>query len=364
MRAARRRVIITLAVSGVALAAAVALFVGYYGYRGPVSDHFDGSHFYNAEPGDHTFSDMIKWMWEMKTVDWPEWVDDPKQPAPPARVSDGRLRVTYINHATVLLQTDGLNILTDPIWSRRAGPFGWLGPARVRAPGIPIDGLPPIDYILISHDHWDHLDLPTLETIVTRDHPTILTGLGVKSLLPDEVAQNAVELDWWQSTSPSNGGMVFTFVPARHQSGRWPLVENKTLWGGFIIESPSGDQVYYAGDTGYGSFLESIHARFNRIRLAVVPIGNYEKRWIMKSQHMNPDDAVPAHVLLRAGQSMGMHYATFAEHPEQTIDAHERDLAAALSEHSVQASEFWILKFGEGRDVPPLGAARQPESLH
>jgi L-ascorbate metabolism protein UlaG (beta-lactamase superfamily) len=353
MKISARRMLVGLLFAIVAMVVAVMAFVAGYGYDGPVSDHFDGSCFYSAETGDHTFSDMVRWMWEMETVDWPQWVDDPKQPAPIARVGDGELRVTYVNHATMLIQIDGLNILTDPIWSNSAGPFGWLGPARVRAPGVEFDSLPRIDYVLISHDHWDHLDLPTLETIVARDHPKIITGLGVKPLLPEEGMEKAVELDWWQSHWAFDKLVCFTFVPARHQSGRWPFVGNKTLWGGFVIEGRSGDQVYFAGDTGYGAFLDTIHERFNRVRLAILPIGNYEKRWIMKSQHMNPDDAVQAHLLLGATRSVGMHYATFAEHPEQSIDAHERDLAAALTSNQVPLSEFRVLAFGEGMSVPP-----------
>jgi L-ascorbate metabolism protein UlaG (beta-lactamase superfamily) len=354
-----KRTLLGLAIAMAAVAVALMIFVAGYGYNGPVSDHFDGSVFVNTEPGDHTFSDMIKWMWEMKTIDWPEWIDDPHQPAPVARIGDGELRVTYINHATMLIQMDSLNILTDPVWSSCPGPFGLIGPRRVRAPGIELDSLPPIDYVLISHDHWDHLDFPTLETIVTRDHPKIITGLGVKSLLPDIAAQDAVELDWWQTSQSSSTVVALTFVPARHQSGRWPLVGDKTLWGGFVIESSSGDQVYFAGDTGYGAFLDKIHERYNHIRLAILPIGNYEKRWIMKSQHMNPDDAVRAHLLLGAGQSVGLHFSTFAEHPEQSIDAHENDLEEALKTNQVPSSQFLILKFGEGRDVPPLVLSEQ-----
>ena len=166
-------------------------------YTGPISDHFDGERFYNEVP-DHTFGAMVKWLWEMKTTPWPEWVDDPVQPRPVERVGDGKLRVTYINHATVLIQMDGLNILTDPIWSDRAGPFSWLGTKRVRAPGVKMEDLPRIDVILISHDHYDHLDLPTLQTLYTRDHPLILAGLGIKPFLESNGLSPVIQLDWWQ----------------------------------------------------------------------------------------------------------------------------------------------------------------------
>jgi L-ascorbate metabolism protein UlaG (beta-lactamase superfamily) len=352
-RIRKRILLISLACACPVIALFVFISSAAYEYPGPPSDHFDGSCFFNPESGDHSFTDMLKWMWEMKTVSWPEWRDGPRQPPPVEGIADGRLRVTYINHATLLIQMDSVNILTDPMWSLRASPMNWIGPKRVRSPGVPIEDLPQIDYILISHDHYDHLDLPTLKTICERDHPTVLAGLGIKALLSDEGITRVVEMDWWQLHQPDVSQIAFTFVPARHGSGRWPFLENRTLWGGFVMESPSGDQVYYAGDTGFGAFIDSVHHRFTRIRLAIVPVGNYEKRWFMKNQHMNPDDAVKAHQLLDARQSIGVHFGTFAEHPEQTIDAHEQDLSTALKNNGVPPAQFWLLEFGEGRDVPP-----------
>lgn len=318
-------------------------------YTGPISDHFDGSQFFNKEP-DHTFADILKWLWEMDRVEWPKWVEDPNCPAPVACVKDGNLRVTYINHATLLIQMDGLNILTDPIWSERAGPVSWAGSKRVRAPGIKMEELPKIDIILISHDHYDHLDLPSLKRLVKDHQPVILAGLGVKELLNSVGVDNVIEMDWWQEFSSNPSDTKITFVPARHNSGRIPFHKNRTLWGGFVIQGSSG-KVYFAGDSAYGQFLHSIKERFNGFRLAIFPIGNYEKRWFMKTQHMNPEDAVLAHILLGVKQSVGMHFGTFLEHPEQTIDAHEKDLLEALKKHNLKRSDFWILGFGEGRDV-------------
>ena len=318
-------------------------------YHGSPSDHFDGSRFFNSEP-DHTFKDMVKWWLEMETVPWPKWIEDPKQPPPVDRVEKDCLRVTYINHATLLIQMNGLNILTDPIWSMRAGPIKWIGPKRVRAPGVKLSDLPPIDVVLISHDHYDHLDLQTLRKIIHRHEPIILAGLGVKALLEDRSIHNVVELDWWRSYESGTTDIRFTFVPARHQSGRLPFNRNRTLWGGFVIEGAIG-QVYFAGDTAFGDFIHAVRKRFRKIKLAILPIGSYEKRWFMKSQHMNPDDAVRTQIILGARQSMGCHYSTFAEHPEQTIDTHEINLADALERYGISPSRFWILKFGESREI-------------
>jgi len=318
-------------------------------YHGPVSDHFDGTRFFSEEH-DHTLIDMLKWLWGMKTVEWPEWINDPPQPKPIEYVNDGRVKVTYINHATILIQMDNFNILTDPIWSERASPVSWTGTKRIRVPGIKMEDLPSINLILISHDHYDHLDIPTLKELAKRDQPQILVGLGVKTILKSEGIALVHEMDWWQDYPIQSINMKITFVPTRHNSGRSLFGENRTLWGGFVLEGKSG-RVYFAGDTGYGQFLNALKERFSEFNLTIFPIGSYEKRWFMKTQHMNPDDAVKAHILLNSKQSVGIHYGTFLEHPEQTIDAHETDLQAALIKYNVLESEFWILQFGEGRYV-------------
>ena len=327
----------------------ISFLIGCTYYHGPPSNHFDGSRFFNKEP-DHTSFEHIIWLWEMETIEWPEWIDDPPQPPPIARVKKGELRITYINHATVLIQMDEINILTDPIWSERVGPVSWAGPKRVRAPGIQMEDLPKIDIILISHDHYDHLDISSIEKLFEKHRPIILTGLGVKDRLESIGRDNIIELDWWQEYFFSKDTKI-TFIPSRHNSGRGIFDNNKTLWGGFVIESSAGD-VLFMGDTAFGDFLKEIEKKFTHFRLAILPIGSYEKRWFMKNQHMNPDDAVRVYKMLKVRQSVGIHFGTFEEHPEQTIDAHEKDLKVALEKHNVPESEFWILKIGEGKEVP------------
>ncbi len=315
----------------------VFLIVGCTYYNGPATDHFDGSRFTNNEP-DHSFSDMVKWWWEMETIEWPDWVEDPPQPIPVEQVASGNLRVTYINHATVLVQIDGVNVVTDPFWSERAGPFSWLGAKRVRSPGVRIEDLPEINVILISHDHYDHFDVPSLKKLIKRDGPLIIAGLGMKTRFKNTNGANVVTLDWWQQHSMGKEGLEIVCVPSKHNSGRFLFDKNKTLWAGFILKSSHGN-VLFMGDTAYGDFFQEISSRFSPIRLAILPIGSYEKRWFMKNQHMNPDDAVKAHIVLNATQSMGIHFGTLKEHPEQTITAHETDLANALKNRGV--SEPW-----------------------
>ena len=329
----------------------ISLILSCNYYQGPPSDHFDGSHFFNKEP-EHTFFEHIKWLWDMETVEWPDWINDPPQPPPVANIKKGELRITYINQATTLIQMDGINILTDPIWSERAGPFSWMGSKRVRAPGVKMEDLPNIDIILISHDHYDHLDLPTLEKLFKKHQPFVLVGLGVKRRLESIKQNDIIELDWCKEYTYSTDTKI-TFVPSLHGSGRGLFSGNETLWGGFVIEGSSG-RVLFMGDTGFGDFLTDIQKRYPNFQSAILPIENYEKRWFMKTEHMNPDDAVRVHKMLNVTKSVGIHFSTFKEHPEQAINAHEKDLQTALEKYNIQESDFWILKFGEGREVIKL----------
>ena len=316
-------------------------------YTGPSSDHFDGERFHNKEPG-HNFSDHVKWLWEMETVEWPEWIEDPQQPPPVAMVGKGELRTTFINQSSVLIQMDGINILTDPFWSERAGPTSWLGAKRIRAPGVRLQDLPQIDLILISHDHYDHLDLPTLKILIAKHNPTILVGIGVKARFSALEHTKVVELDWWNKHNYLDD-LQITFIPTRHNSGRGLFDGNKTLWGGYVLEGSYG-RVMFLGDSAFGEFIEDIRNVFEDFRLAILPIGSYEPYWFMGSEHMNPDDAVRAHKILNVHTSMGIHFGTIAEHPQQAFDAHENDLAVALQKHNVPASKFLLLEFGASRN--------------
>ncbi len=321
------------------------------------SDHFDSTHFFNAEDaagvGGDAPVEKPNWPWSIKLVAWPEWIEDQKWPPPPKDVARGELRVTHINHATMLIQVDGLNILTDPIWSQRASFVSWAGPKRVRAPGVDIKNLPRIDVILISHNHYDHLDIATLKQLAQTQRPKILVGLGVKALLRAEGIEQVEELDWWQRADALAQGVNIVFVPARHASGRGLFDRNKTLWGGFVIETSVGN-IYFVGDTAYGSFLADIKKRYSEFRLALLPIGHYEPRWMMAAVHLSPDDAVKVHRELNVQQSVGMHFGTFhgiGAHNNESVAQHATDLQTALKKYAVPESEFWVLGFGEGRAV-------------
>jgi L-ascorbate metabolism protein UlaG (beta-lactamase superfamily) len=272
-----------------------------------VSDHFDGKRFHNLEAGVQQDGSFLKWMLNRERGTWNWTPDAPFGPPPPQRVGDGRLHVTFINHATTLIQLDGLNILTDPVWSERVSPV------------------------------YDHLDLATLRRLCATQIITPIGNARVMRLL------NVKELDWWESDGP------ITVVPARHFSSRGLKDRNRNLWGGFVIASPSGN-VYFAGDTGWGHHFEEIGRRFAPIRLALLPIGAYRPRWFMEPVHINPEEAVKAHHALRAQTSVPMHFGTFALGDDGEMEP-VRDLQRAIAANG--DPRFWILEHGEGREVPP-----------
>ena len=314
-------------------------------HRGPVSDHFDGSRFRNHQSGWQSEGSFLKWQLTAKRGPWRDWVEAPAGPAPPARVSEGRLRVTFINHATTLIQMDGLNILTDPIWSERCSPVSWAGPKRHRAPGIRFEDLPPIDAVLISHNHYDHLDLPTLRQL-GKHRPILISHLGNGALLAKHGIPGAREIDWWEE-SPLANGVKVTSVPAQHFSARALSDRDKNLWGGFVISGPSGN-VYFAGDTGWGKHFGEIREKFGKIRLALLPIGAYLPRWFMKPAHITPAEAVDAHMALGAGMSLAIHFGTFRLGDDGELEP-VVDLRRAIADK--KQSNFWILAEGEGREV-------------
>lgn len=283
-------------------------------YRGPKSDHFDGKRFHNHQSGWQTEGSFLEWQLTRKPGEWRVWIDDPPGPEPERRVAGGRVRVTWVNHATVLVQMDGLNILTDPIWSKRCSPVAFTGPMRHRAPGLRFEDLPPIDLVLVSHNHYDHLDLATLR----RLRAPILVPLGVTALLERHGVRNSKDLDWWQTLNV-NERVAVTVVPAQHFSARGLSDRNASLWCGFVISGPSGS-VYFAGDTGWGRHFVQIAERFGPVRVALLPIGAYEPRWFMKTAHISPAEAVDAHHALRARTSIGIHWGTFRLSDEGELD--------------------------------------------
>ena len=318
-----------------------------------VSAHYKNGQFENLDPAarnDKSFFDVLKWRMTEPRATWPDFVADNHKPDVPKRVEGDELRLTMINHATVLIQTAGLNILTDPVFSDRASPFSFAGPKRNRAAGIALDDLPPIDAVLISHSHYDHLDQASLKRLEEKFRPRYYVPLATAQLLPKQAAERITEMDWAQSTRINDQHTVF-FVPAQHWTARGLFDRNKYFWGGFVVRSltPEGKtarQVYFAGDTGYNTHFKQIAADYGPLDAALIPIGAYEPRWFMKTQHLNPQDAVQAHLDLGKPLSIGVHFGTF-QLTDEAIDAPEKDLAAALSTAGIDKAQFIAPKNGQ-----------------
>lgn len=319
------------------------------GYGGPQSAHFDGKRFHNqVERQRSDWRDFWKWQSNRKRGQWSAYRSAPPGPPPPNRVEMDRLRVTFVNHATALIQMDGVNILTDPIWSERCSPVSFAGPRRVRPPGIRFEDLPPIDLVLVSHNHYDHMDIATLRRLDAAYHPSFYVGLGNREFLKSNGLSSVVELDWWQERQFKQLNLVS--VPSQHFSNRGLTDSDKTLWTGFAVIGRAG-YVYFAGDTGWGPHFEQIRARLGNPRLALLPIGAFLPEWFMSRAHVSPEQALEAHKILRASASMAIHFGTFELGDDGETEASDRLLKAVAASRPVQP--FWILDFGEGRDVPP-----------
>jgi L-ascorbate metabolism protein UlaG (beta-lactamase superfamily) len=312
-------------------------------YHGPISDHFDGERFHNLEPtADKSLADLLRWglnseknkVWQWRSV----------SPGVPAqRVED--LRVTLVNHATVLIQVAGINILTDPIWSERTSPFRWAGPRRYHGPGIRFEDLPPIDVVLVSHNHWDHLDLPTLQRLAREHRPRFVVPLGNRAFLERHGVAGAEDVDWWDRVSLRDDVEIVS-VPVQHWSSRTRQDLRKTLWCGYVVRSPRGN-VYFGGDTGLasGKVFRLATERLGPFRLALIPIGAYLPRWFMKDHHLSPADAIETHRILGAETSIAIHHGCF-DLGDDSRDQASATLLAELTQLGPSAPDIRILPPG------------------
>jgi L-ascorbate metabolism protein UlaG (beta-lactamase superfamily) len=378
MRNALRWIGTVLLWAVVALCLAVSLvppFLDRIYYQGPRSDHFDGERFFNpgfapyGAGGPQRF--LSRWLsGGDERAQWPDQV--PVRPGyPPAdatlcprmtggaivenwgrcarQVDPRRMVATWIGHSTMLIQAGGLNILTDPLWSERASPFSFIGPERVRAPGIRFDDLPKIDLVLISHNHYDHMDVPTLKRLWERDRPLIVTSLGNDTILKREgIASRA--LDWRGRVSVRP--QVEVIVERNHHwSSRWGTDRNRALWSAFTVKTPAGN-IFYAGDTGWGdgAWVREA-ARHGPFRLAIIPIGAYEPRDFMKTNHIDPEEAVRIFEALRPTRALGVHWGT-VQLTFEPIDAPPKALRAALRARGIPAGRFAVTEVGRPLTIP------------
>jgi L-ascorbate metabolism protein UlaG (beta-lactamase superfamily) len=342
--------------------------------RFPVTDHCDGTRFFTpgAPPLPH-FGKVLRWRLTRRVPDWLPHTVTP-QPAPAAPPTNSpAVSATWVNHSTFLLQFAGLTLLTDPVFSDRIGLFGKIGPRRVHAPGLRFEDLPRIDAILLSHDHYDHCDLPTLRRLADTHAPLIIAPLGFQKLLRRARLTHIVELDWWQthtlapsapsalppfsasaishsSVSASSSALSITLTPAQHWSNRLTGPRCGRLWGGFMINTPAR-RVFFAGDTGYHpAIFRDIATRLGPPDLAMLPIGAYEPRWFMSDQHINPAEAVQIHRDLGSHLSLGMHWGTFQLTDEPRL-APPTDLRNSLAEARIAPDLFQVMEPGQSLTV-------------
>jgi len=315
----------------------------------PLSDHCNGkTFFYPGEPAERSVLDLLRWKLTSRATPWPTWVELVPQPRPPLPRGD-EIIATWIGHATFLLQTAGGNFLTDPMFSDRASPVMWAGPRRVHAPGIALAALPRIDGVLLSHDHYDHCDLPSLRQLATAHNPLVLAPLGHGELLAGAGVHRVVELDWWQAHA-WNPALSITLTPSRHWCRRRIGGTNHRLWGGFFLKT-AVRKIYFTGDSGYDSTLFSgIARRLGAPDLAFLPIGAYEPRWFMRGAHMNPAEAVMAHMDLGAHRSVAMHWGTWQLTDEGREDP-PRALAVARAAAGLAPESFRVVAPGQSLGI-------------
>jgi len=332
------------------------------------SHHRDGS-FRNTD-GEFTprsLAELLRWRWDASRRGLPP---RPAEPIPTQAPDVGFIHanagaaqvpaVTWIGHATVLAQFGGISLLTDPIFSERASPLSFAGPKREQPPGVALHALPAIDVVLVSHNHYDHLDLPSCRALAAQPGggPLFVVPLGLKAWFEARGIARVVELDWWQGHAVH--GLEIVLVPARHWSARGLTDRMKTLWGGFAVFAPDC-QLFFAGDTAYSRDFADIRERFAERQqpgqgggfdLALIPIGAYEPRWFMRNQHVNVEEALKIHADLGAKRSLGVHWGTF-ELTDEALDEPPRQLARQRAAQGLGEDEFFALAIGETRRITP-----------
>lgn len=312
-------------------------------YCGPISDHFNGKKFHfpgeENEKVNPTYN-LLTLLMAILNNPWPKKVPEIQYSNIPNYPKD--TKITFINHSSVLIQTKSVNFLIDPIYSYRASPFQWIGPYRVREPGVKLIDLPKIDVVLISHNHYDHMDLPTIKHLNEMFHPLFVVSLGNKIFLQHHGIEKVIELDWWESISYKQS--TITFLPAKHDTQRWLNDYNQTLWGSFGI-AVEKKKIYFAGDSAYANHFKEIRKHWGRPDFSCIPIGCYEPRKLLKHVHVDPAQAVQAHLDLESKTSMGIHWGTF-QLASEGVDAPVKGLECARKKYNISECDFFVMQEG------------------
>lgn len=314
-------------------------------YQGPVTENFNGTVFTDGRPVTKGLADVLKWQTSKRDREaFPESYPAPPKDRPPARVDS--VRVVHLGHASFLYQIGGLNLLIDPVYSLRASPLSFIGPRRVNDPGVAFDDLPRIDAVLITHNHYDHLDIETLARLHERDQPRMIMPLGNDTIVRARIPEARAEAHDWSTRLPLSDGVSVTLAPSYHWSARGAFDRRMALWCSFVLEG-GGTRIFHIGDTGYhdGSLYRRLGAELGPFHLAVLPIGAYEPRWFMRDNHMNPEEAVQVMLSLRAEQALGHHWGTF-QLTDEGIERPPAALAAALAAAGLAEERFRAMRPG------------------
>ncbi len=319
-------------------------------YSGPPSDHFDGQQFFDPEGvAPKSLGDVLRWQFggDRQRAIWPAWAPSPHLDRPPPRVDGDGVRLSFVGHVSWLIQTGGLNILVDPVWSMRASPVSWAGPKRRNDPGIAFEDLPNIDVVLVSHGHYDHLDIPTLSRLTARFAPRVITPLGNDVAMRQADSTIKTEAFDWHDRVELGGGVAVHLAPTHHWTARGLFDRNRALWASFVLETGAG-KLYIVCDSGYGEgrHFRRVGEAHGPLRLAILPIGAYEPRWFMSDQHMNPSDAVKALLDCGAQAALAHHHGTF-QLTDEAIDAPVIALSEALDQANIPRERFAVLMPGQ-----------------
>ncbi|CAN5778187.1 MBL fold metallo-hydrolase [soil metagenome] len=307
------------------------------------------------------FRSLLRWQWQR--------LRNGVEPHPPrsaftvatpdvhSPLAADELRMTWVGHASFLIQLGDVCVLTDPVWSERASPLRHIGPRRLVSAALPFDELPTVDIVVLSHDHYDHLDAATVRRLCDRfDQLQWVTPLGYARWLKRRGASTVIELDWWQSASmrvprADSATVAITAAPAQHWTRRTPFNERVRLWSSFVIDAAPAGRVFFGGDSGYFEGVRQIGERLGPFDAALLPIGAYEPRWFMRSAHMNPDEAVRTYLDLGGTGTFGaMHWGTFRLTDEPAFEPPDR-LRSAWAQHGLSEADLWIPLHGESRVV-------------